>query len=101
MIKLGKQLIRGKSMFKLNQEKFIEHIQSKWTNRSCVMCGGNEWSCSDYPVTPLGINENKGISIGGKIIPLVAVTCNNCGNTVFVNALIAASIKDTPNEKGD
>jgi len=32
------------------------------------------------------------VIIGGPVIPVVAVTCLNCGNTVLVNALIAGAV---------
>jgi len=31
--------------------------------------------------------------VGGPLIPVIPVTCTNCGNTVLVNALISGALK--------
>jgi len=31
--------------------------------------------------------------VGGLLIPVIPVTCTNCGHTVLVNALISGAIK--------
>ena len=30
--------------------------------------------------------------VGGPLIPLVPVTCNNCGYTIVVNAILAGAL---------
>ena len=51
------------------------------------MCGENNWNIDDDMMTMLSVGENRSIQIGGKIIPVVAITCKECGNTIFVNPL--------------
>jgi len=78
--------ISGVFGVKLDKKKFEETILSKWTN-GCPMCGGKDWTYdNDMITTPLQLDKNMGIVLGGKIHPLVPVVCLNCGNTVFVNA---------------
>ena len=43
---------------------------------------------------PLSIGPGTEIHLGGKIVPLVPVTCVYCGNTVFVNTKIAKAFID-------
>ncbi len=79
-------------MIKLNREKFFEEINAKWINKNCPMCGKNHWNIDTSVVTPLKVNENSGISIGGSIFPIVPITCSNCGNVVFVNPLVIGAL---------
>jgi hypothetical protein len=39
-----------------------------------------------------------GLVLGGPVVPLAPVTCNNCGNTVLLNALMAGVVT-TPEKK--
>ena len=53
-------------------------------------------------MTVLRLNENGGIQLGGQVMPLVAITCMNCGNTVFVNPLVIKSVDvDDDEEKNN
>ncbi|QEH70497.1 hypothetical protein [Cellulosilyticum sp. WCF-2] len=76
----------------LNKEKFENHIKEKWYNKACLMCSNNNWTYDDSIFTPLSTGPNNSINLGGKILPLVPVTCTSCGNTIFINALVAQSI---------
>ncbi len=69
-------------------QKFIEHLKEKWAGRPCQMCGGANWNVQR---TVFEIREfDKGsLTVGGPVIPVVPVVCNNCGNTVMVNAIIS------------
>lgn len=73
----------------LNKNQFENHLNEKWKSKVCPMCGGNAWTYDDSLCTPLTLGTNNSINLGGKILPLVPVTCTNCGNTVFINALVA------------
>ena len=75
-------------MLKLNKEKFLNEINSKWINKNCPMCSYNQWNIDSNLVSVMKISENGGIALGGQIMPLVAVTCLNCGNVIFVNPLV-------------
>ncbi len=90
---------RKKKMFRVNQNKLVDHINSKWTTKMCPYCGKNNWNIGDSIVTTLSVGENKELRLGGKFQPMVSITCNNCGNTVFVNALIAEAVDVDEGEK--
>ena len=74
---------------KLNKPLFEKQIKKKWPTKVCPMCGCNTWTYDDTLCTPLTLGPNNSINLGGKIMPLVPVTCTNCGNTIFINALVA------------
>ena len=89
-------------MFKLNGEKFLQEINQKWNNKNCPMCSHNSWQVDRNTVTVLRLNENGGIQLGGQVMPLVAITCMNCGNTVFVNPLVIKTVDvDDDEEKNN
>ena len=56
--------------------------------KPCVICGQSSWAVNDTIFELREFNEGN-LVIGGKcaIMPLVPVTCNNCGNTLFFNAI--------------
>lgn len=93
MVKLKKKNISGeKRMFRLNQEKLIKHINSKWGTKLCPYCGQNDWNVGESIVSTVTVGNNREMQIGGRFQPLVTITCNHCGNTIFVNGLIAGAI---------
>ena len=82
---------------KLDKKKFIEHLNKKWGKRSCPMCGANSWNISEKTYELREFKEGP-LVVGGSIVPIILVTCTNCGNSVFVNAIVANIVKP---EKGD
>lgn len=79
---------------KLNKLLFEKHLNEKWSTKVCPMCGCNAWTYDDILCTPLTLGPNNSINLGGKIMPLVPVTCTNCGNTIFINALVAKAYEE-------
>ena len=55
------------------------------------LCKEKKWSTSD---TIFELREFNGSSfkIKGKIIPLIPLFCENCGNTILINAIKAEII---------
>lgn len=81
-------------MSKLKAEKLLMVLNTKWKNKTCIMCGGVNWSVSDK-VFELREFHGGSIVIGGSdIFPVVPVTCTNCGNTIFVNPMIIESLNN-------
>lgn len=68
----------------------LEFLNSKWRGgKTCSICGTNTWSVSPQlaELRPLSL---AGFLLGGvTVTPLIVLTCNNCGNTVLINALKA------------
>ena len=73
-------------MVELDKVKLIPFLQDKWKNRPCPMCQSTAWNVHESPwqVTKY---EGRTLTLGGAVLPLIAVICRNCGNTVFVNAV--------------
>lgn len=82
---------------KIDGEKLINHLKEKWKGKPCQMCGTGNWNISDSIFELREYNKGNIVIGGGPIIPIVPITCDNCGNTVFVNAIKAGLIE--PNKK--
>lgn len=78
---------------KVDTEKLLSHLKSKWQGRPCLMCGTGNWNISDSIFELREYNQGNLVLGGGPIIPVVPITCDNCGNTVFVNAIKAGLIE--------
>ena len=82
---------------KNNIEKVIEHLNLKWGNRSCPMCESNSWNVSDK-IYELREFHGGNLVIGsGPIFPVIPVSCSNCGNSLFVNAILAGAVEKRNN----
>ena len=68
------------------QEKALEWLKEKLQNKKCECCGNNNWNIADFIVTSPRFED--GMVLGGKMMPHVASTCSNCGNTKFFNAVM-------------
>lgn len=64
-----------------NTDKLLNIINEKWIAKNCLLCGNNDWTMSPI-LAELHEHNNE-----NKIIPLVPITCNNCGNTIFISPL--------------
>lgn len=68
------------------------------------MCGKGPWNAQARTFQLTEFHQGSFI-VGGPVIPIVPVTCENCGHTVLVNAIIAGvvlreqSLPVTPPEK--
>lgn len=81
---------------KIDTEKAISFLNEKWNNMTCPYCHCTEWNVSDKAFELREFN-NGNMYLGGPnaaITPVVTVTCNNCGNTVLINALITGILED-------
>ncbi|SCA55906.1 conserved hypothetical protein [Candidatus Terasakiella magnetica] len=72
-------------MSKFDANQMIAHLQDKWGDNTCQMCGSKKWNVSD---TIYELNEYHGGN-DGQVLPVVPVACGNCGITVFVNAFVS------------
>ncbi|EOB4260431.1 hypothetical protein ACGLQQ_004457, partial [Vibrio vulnificus] len=79
------------NMSNYNQEKLLKHIQEKWRDNGCPMCGVTAWAISD---TAFEMREFHGgnLNMSGSIHPVIPVNCTNCGYTMLINALYAGAI---------
>lgn len=84
-------------MERLDTQKIIKHLNAKWGKRKCPMCGAETWRISDNTYE-LREFKKGALVAGGTIVPLILITCSNCGNSVLVNAIVANIVKP---EEGD
>lgn len=62
-------------------------VGARWKSTKCPMCDQNTWDADGVTSIPL-FNADR--SPSGRALPLCALTCQFCGNTIFVNAIVAA-----------
>ena len=64
----------------------------------CPLCANTKWSISSTMFHLFEFNEGN-IIIGGDqtSYPVVPIVCTNCGNTYFINALVAGLLKPNDN----
>lgn len=69
----------------------VEWLQERWgLETECPYCAHNEWSVG----SPFEVSLENGQSLA----PHFPVVCANCGNTVFVNAVLAGLIPEAYEE---
>lgn len=81
-------------MIRLNNEKFIEMLNQKWSTKVCPMCGVNSWTVAENIYTLAMVEETGSIHLGKNLLPLIPVICDNCGNTILVNAKVTGCITE-------
>lgn len=70
-------------------QRIVDFLNANWRPpKACALCGLNAWSI-EQNIAELRFLSMGAFVVGGPVIPLIVVTCNNCGNTVFVNAIKA------------
>jgi hypothetical protein len=84
-------------MTDVKSEKIIQHLSTKWKGRSCPMCGTGNWNVSDKVFELREFHDGNLVLGSGPIVPIIPVTCDNCGNVVLVNAIVAGAV--TPEKK--
>ena len=62
-------------------------IESHSPILNCAGCGGREWAIQNELAFSLLVEPKDGSINYKKGYPMVAVTCKNCGYTVFFNAI--------------
>ena len=67
--------------------KISKWFDEKWQNKKCSVCNKDDWTLAENFVTTVNLDIN-GIQLGGNIYPQVAITCANCGNTKYFNAVV-------------
>ena len=72
---------------RIDQEKALEWLNSRWGGpKHCPVCKANEWGFGERIIAALPYIHG-GVSLGGHTHPLVVLNCNNCGHTLFFNAI--------------
>lgn len=81
-------------MDKKDSEKLINFLNDKWQDRPCPMCNEKKWGVQDKVFELLEFHEGSLVLGGGTtIIPIIPITCENCGNTILINAIKTGFVK--------
>lgn len=80
------------SDYKIDINKVQKFIWNKWKNFQCTCCNENNWHISDEAYELRAFRWGNMVVWWVPIIPVVPVTCNNCGNTIFINAVVSKII---------
>lgn len=86
-------------MAKIESAKLIRHLNQKWAGRGCAQCGKSNWEVQASTFELREFHGGNMVIGAGPIIPVVPVTCSNCGNTILVNALVSGVMERTPEPK--
>lgn len=86
-------------MAKFESSEAIKYLTDKWKNRNCPMCGSGPWKVQNSSFQLTEFNEGNMV-IGGPVIPVLPVTCGNCGHVVLVNAIVAGIHKPGAKPEG-
>lgn len=82
-----------KKMKKPTGQQIIDFLNDKWKSNTCPYCGKQEWNVTESVFELREFNEGN-LNVGGPITPVIPITCQNCGNTVFINALTSGLLKE-------
>ena len=85
-------------MSDVDSEKFINHLKEKWKGSACPLCKTGNWTVSDKVYELREFHDGNMVIGGGPIVPIVPVTCDNCGTTILVNSILAGT---TAQKKGE
>lgn len=55
---------------------------------TCPLCHHSRWALSEGFYLLVVQDDPAVVHLGGKGLPLIALTCENCGNTHLLNALL-------------
>ena len=89
--------IGSRELKPVNSDKMIRFLTEKWKGRSCPLCGTGNWNVQDMVFQLTAFSEGNMI-LGGPLIPVIPVSCDNCGNTILVNAIVAGAVSPVPAE---
>ena len=85
-------------MEETQRNRLIQHLEQKWKEKSCPLCGESAWN---VPEETYELREfhGGGLVVGPvPIVPVLPVTCSNCGNTVLINGIVAGVVTQEGSE---
>lgn len=73
---------------RVDRENMLQYLNAHWHgNKACPICQENRWDIGE-DIMELRPFEGGGLATGGRIYPLVAVVCKNCGYSYLFNAVV-------------
>lgn len=73
----------------------LAHFAKTWRNRACQVCGNARWDLQGH--VTLVLSDKPGepqqtMMVGAPGLPCIAAICQQCGNTLFFNLVIAGAV---------
>lgn len=62
----------------------------------CPVCGSAEWTLGDHVVSPIALGGGGNVRLGGPGYPQVMLISQNCGHTIYINAIVAGIVSPDP-----
>ncbi len=84
-------------------ERLKEHLEDKWKNRACPLCGVDDWLVDTVGVVPLPFapEARAAFPVFMSAASHVSVTCSSCGNTVLVSLRVVGLGRFKADAKSD
>ena len=72
------------------KDKLLNWLKEKWpeNKRKCDICDSSQWTVADDLVMPMPFVGGP-LTLGGSQYPQVMLICTSCGNTKYINAVLA------------
>ena len=79
----------------MSDDKIKDYLSKLSNNFKCSICGNNDFAYDDiYEIKPHELDRwHK-----NTCIPVIPVVCVKCGNTYFINAVVAGLVPVGPGE---
>jgi hypothetical protein len=74
------------------RERLQAHLQNV-LRKPCAICGNVQWQTDDtiFELRQFGVGATPNAQVTVK--PVVTLTCNGCGNVLFMNALTTGVVR--------
>lgn len=82
------------------KEMLLNKLNREWRLRTCPICMSTNWTIIDKVFELREFNGGDFVVGGGSILPLIPLTCNNCGYTHLINPFVTGAIP-RPEENGE
>jgi len=76
---------------KFDTQQVLQFLKVKWHGQTCPLCNSGNWTAQDSTFQLMEFNAGS-LVVGGPVIPVIPITCSNCGNVVLVNAIVANAV---------
>lgn len=80
----------------VERNHLLAFTQSHWGTPHCKLCGQNTWAIDGPVELTMGHTPGSFEAVVGtakQTMPCAAFTCRYCGNTIFVNLLVAGLVQ--------
>lgn len=75
--------------------------EQHWKNRTCPISGHATWEVPQFLVQSPRFIPGGGLTIGGGLLPMLALVCSGCGYTMLINAIKVGILKpQAPKKEG-